>query len=126
VATQAAVSHSLRSVLKKGLIIGYSVNEQVAGQFQVLLAASIAKRIGLHGAPATGLAVGTPPQIVIATAVLITTKGGHNTIKIQFGKKTAAKLSKLGKVTLTIRLFVRNASHSPLTTTVLSTVTLTH
>ena len=92
----------------------------------MLLAASIAKRIGLHGAPATGLAVGTPPQIVIATAVLITTKGGHNTIKIQFGKKTAAKLSKLGKVTLTIRLFVRNASHSPLTTTVLSTVTLTH
>ena len=127
VATQAAVSHSLRSVLKKGLIIGYSVNEQVAGQFQVLLAASIAKRIGLHGAPATGLAVGTPPQIVIATAVLITTKGGHNTIKIQFGKQTAAKLRKLRKVTLTLRLIVRNASsHSPLSTTVLSTVTLTH
>lgn len=126
VASAAAVSHSLRSVVKKGLVIGYTVNEQVAGQFQVLLAASIAKRIGLHGAPATGLAVGTPPEIVIAQAVLITTKGGHNTIKIKFGKKTAAKLRKLGTVTLTIRLFVRNASHSPLTTTVLSTVTLTH
>ena len=126
VASASAVSHSLRSALKKGLVISYSVNEQVAGQFQVLLAASIAKRIGLHGAPATGLAAGTPPQIVIATANLITTKGGRGAVKIKFPKKTAAKLRKLGKVSLTIRLFVRNASsHSPLTTTVLSTVTLT-
>jgi hypothetical protein len=46
-------------------------------------------------------------------------------VKILFGKKTAAKLRKLRKVTLTIRLIVRNASsHSPLTTTVISTVNL--
>jgi hypothetical protein len=127
VATAAAVSHSLRSVLKKGLVISYSVNEQVAGQFQVLLASSVAKRIGLHGAAATGLPPGTAPQIVIAKAILITTKGGRNTVKILFGKKTAAKLRKLHKVTLMIRLVVRNASsHSPLSTTVLSTVTLSH
>ena len=127
VATAAAVSHSLRSVLKKGLVISYSVNEQVAGQFQVLLASSIARRIGLHGASATGLPPGTAPQTVIAKAILITTKGGRNTVKILFGKKTAAKLRKLHKVTLMIRLVVRNASsHSPLSTTVLSTVTLSH
>jgi hypothetical protein len=127
VATAAAVSHSLRSVLKKGLVISYSVNEQVAGQFQVLLASSIARRIGLHGASATGLPQGTPPQTVIAKAILITTRGGRNTVKILFGKKTAAKLRKLHKVTLMIRLVVRNASsHSPLSTTVLSTVTLSH
>ena len=36
-----------------------SVNEQVAGQFQVLLASSIAKRIGLHGAPATDMPPGS-------------------------------------------------------------------
>jgi hypothetical protein len=125
VATQAVFSHSLTSVLRKGLIISYSVNEQVAGQFQVLLASSIAKRIGLHGAPATGLPAGTPPQIVIAKAILITTKGGHSTVKILFGPKTAAKLRKLHKVSLLLRLVVRNASsHSPLSTTVLSTVTL--
>jgi PKD domain/Phosphate-induced protein 1 conserved region len=124
VATQAVTSKSLRKVLRSGLVISYSVNEQVAGQFQVLLAASVAKRIGLHGAPATGLAVGTPPQIVIAKAILITTKGGRNTVKILFGKKTAAKLRKLHKVTLMVRLVVRNASHSPLSTTVLSTVNL--
>jgi hypothetical protein len=124
VASAAVTSKSLRKVLRNGLVISYSVNEQVAGQFQVLLAASTAKRIGLHGAPATGLAAGTPPQIVIAKAILITTKGGRNTVKILFGKKTAAKLRKLHKVTLMVRLVVRNASHSPLSTTVLSTVTL--
>jgi len=125
VASAAAVSRSLSSVLKKGLVISYSVNEQVAGQFQVLLAASIAKRIGLHGAPATDLPVGSVPSIVIGKAILVTTKGGRGSLKIQFGKKTAAKLRKLRSVTLTIRLVVRNASsHSPLTTTVISTVTL--
>jgi PKD domain len=124
VASAAVTSKSLRKVLRNGLVVSYSVNEQVAGQFQVLLASSIAKRIGLHGAPATGLAAGTPPQIVIAKAILITTKGGRNTVKILFGKKTAAKLRKLHRVTLMVRLVVRNASHSPLSTTVLSTVNL--
>jgi hypothetical protein len=125
VASAAVVSRSLASVLKKGLVVSYSVNEQVAGQFQVLLASGLAKRIGLHGAPATGLAPGSAPSIVIGKAILVTTKGGRNTVKIQFGKKTAAKLRKLGSVPLTIRLIVRNASsHSPLTTTVISTVTL--
>jgi hypothetical protein len=113
------------SALGKGLVVSYSVNEQVAGQFQVLLADSVANRIGLHGAPATGLPPGSPPSIVIAKAILITTKGGRNTVKILFGKKTAAKLRKLRKVSLTIRLVVRNASsHNPISTTVISTVNL--
>jgi hypothetical protein len=127
VASAAVVSNSLRSVLKKGLVIGYSVNEQVAGQFQVLLASSVAKRIGLHGALATDMPAGSEPSIVIGKAILITTKGGRGTLKIQFGKKTAAKLRKLRSVTLTIRLVVRNASsRTPLSTTVISTVTLSH
>ena len=124
-ASAAVVSRSLSTVLKKGLVISYSVNEQVAGQFQVLLASSLAKRIGLHGPAATGLAPGSAPSIVIGKAILVTTKGGRNTVKILFGKQTAAKLRKLGSVPLTIRLIVRNASsHSPQTTTVISTVTL--
>ena len=125
VASAAVTSRSLSTALKKGLLISYSVNEQVAGQFQVLLASSLAKRVGLHGPPATGLAPGSVPSIVIGKAILVTTKGGRNTVKIQFGKKTAAKLRKLGSVPLTIRLIVRNASsHSPQTTTVISAVTL--
>jgi hypothetical protein len=127
VASQAAVTHSLSKALRSGLVISYSVNEQVAGQFQVLLASSVAKRIGLHGPPAIGLAPGSVPSIVIGKAILITTKGGRNTVKIQFGKQTAAKLRKLRTVSLTIRLVVRNASsHNPISTTVISTVTLSH
>jgi hypothetical protein len=125
VASAAAVTRSLSSALTKGLVISYSVNEQVAGQFQVLLASSIAKRIGLHGSAATGMPPGSAPSIVIGKAILITTKGGRNTVKVQFGKKTAAKLRKLRSVPLTIRLIVRNASsRTPQTTTVISTVNL--
>jgi hypothetical protein len=127
VASAAVVSRSLATALKKGLVISYSVNEQVAGQFQVLLASSLAKRIGLHGPAATGLAPGSAPSIVIGKAILVTTKGGRNTVKITFGKKTAAKLRKLGTVPLTIRLIVRNAAtQHPQTTTVISAVTLSH
>lgn len=124
-ATAAVVSRSLSAVLQKGLVIRYSVNEQVAGRFEVLLASSIARKLGLHGARATGLANGTPAQTVIAKAILVTTKGGHSTYNVRFSKATAARLRKLRKVTLMIRLAVHNAS-SPTVTTVLSTVNLAH
>ncbi len=125
VAAAASVSKSLAQVLRGGLVVRYSVSEQVAGRFEVLLASSIAKRIGLHGAPATGLPRGTAPQIVIAKAILVTTKGGRNTIKILFGKTTAARLRKLRKVSLMLRLIVHNASsQNPAGTTVISTVNL--
>jgi hypothetical protein len=125
VAAAATVSKSLSQVLRGGLVVRYSVNEQVAGRFEVLLASSIAKRIGLHGSPATGLPQGSAPQIVIAKAILVTTKGGRNTIKILFGKTTAARLRKLRKVSLMLRLVVRNASsQNPIGTTVISTVNL--
>ncbi len=123
-ATAAILSRSLKSVLSSGLLIRYSVNEQVAGHFEVLLAASTARRIGLHGPKATGLAAGTPPQIVIAKAILVTTRGGRKTLRIKFGRATAARLRRLGKVSLTVRLVVRNASASPASTTVLSLVKL--
>lgn len=125
VATQAVVSHSLSKVLRGGLVIRYSVSEQVAGRFEVLLASSIARRLGLHGARATGLAKGTAPQTVIAKAILVTTKGGRGTYKIKFSKRTAARLRRLRKVTLMLRLAVHNAS-GPTVTTVLSTVNLSH
>jgi hypothetical protein len=123
VATQAATSHSLASVLRSGLVVRYSVSSQVAGRFEVLLASSLAKKIGLKGPAATGLAKGTPAQIVIAKAILITTKGGHSSYKIKLSKATAAKLRKLRKVSLMVRMVVHNPS-SPVPTTVLSTVNL--
>jgi hypothetical protein len=122
-ATQSVSSRSLSSALKEGIVVRYSVSEQVAGRFEVLLASSLARRIGLRGATATGLAKGTPSQTVIAKAILVTTKGGRSTYKIKFSKATAAKLRKLRKVTLMIRLVVHNAK-SPTATTVLNTVNL--
>ena len=123
IATQAVASHSLASALKEGIVVRYSVSEKVAGHFEVLLASATARKLGLHGASATGLAKGTPAQTVIANAILVTTKGGGSTYKIKFSKATAAKLRKLSRVTLMIRMVVHNAS-SPTATTVLDTVNL--
>jgi len=124
-ATQAVPPTSLSSALRSGLVVHYSVSGQVAGRFEVLLASSIAKKIGLKGPAATGLAKGTPAQIVIAKAILVTTKGGHSNYRIKFSKATAVHLRKLHKVSLMIRMVVHNAS-SPVATTVLSTVNLGH
>jgi PKD domain len=128
VATAAVASTSLKSVLAKGLSVRYSVNEQVTGHFEVLLAASVAKKIGLKGPFASGLPEGTAPEIVIAKAILVTTQGGRNSVKILFGKKTAKLLRKLHKVSLMVRLIVRNglSSSATSTTTTNSLVTLTH
>jgi len=55
----------------------------------------------------------------------VTTKGGHSTYRIKFSKATAARLRKVSKVTLMIRLAVHNAT-SPKVTTVLDTINLAH
>ncbi len=125
VAAAAVLSRTLKNALRNGLVVRYSVNEQVAGHFEVLLSRSLARSLGIGGAPAVGLPAGTPPQLVIAKAILVTTAGGRNTVKIQFSKHTATRLARLHKVSLMLRLIVRNgASHQPATTTVLSRVTL--
>jgi len=60
---------------------------------------------------------------VIAKAILVTTKGGHSALHIQFSKQTAARLAHVHKIPLMVRLVVRNAGAS--TTTVLTSATLT-
>ncbi len=122
VVSQAVLSSSLSKTLRGGLVVRYSVSQQVTGHFEVLLAASTAHRLGLHGPLATGLPQGTPAQVVIAKALLVTTKAGRNTLKIQFGKVTAKRLHRLHKVPLILRLILRNAGGG--TTTVLSKLTL--
>ena len=125
VAEAAVISRSLKTVLKKGLSIRYSVNEQVAGRFEVLISSALAKKLKLHGTPATGLPAGTPPQVMIAKSILVTTKAGRATVQIKFPSAVAARLRHAHKVPLLLRMYVRNAaSKSPETTTVLSSVTL--
>ena len=125
-AVAAIVPQKLRSALRKGLVVSYSVNEQVAGSFQVLLSAAVAHRLGISGPAAVGLPAGSPAEVVIAKAVLVTTKGGHSAVHIRFSKKTAARLSHAHNVSLMLRLVVRNAATSdPASTTVVSNATLT-
>jgi hypothetical protein len=125
VATAAVASRSLKTTLRKGLVVSYSVNEKVAGHFEVLLSRSMARKLKIGGAPASGLPAGTPPQLVIAKALLVTTKGGRGTVHIKFSKQVAAKLKHARSLPLMVRLVVRNASSSsPATTTVLSSITL--
>jgi hypothetical protein len=124
VAAAAAVSNSLKSVARSGLVIHYSVNEQVAGRFEVLLPASTARQLKITGRAATGLPAGFPKSLVIGQALLVTTKGGHSSVRIKFPKRTAKHLRRAHSVTLTLRLIVHNAAKSPLSTTVTSTVVL--
>jgi hypothetical protein len=119
-------SKSLKKAVRSGLSVRYTANEQVAGSIQVLLDATTAKRLGVHGATATGLPAGTPRSIVVGTAVLVTTRAGQGTIRVKFSARTAARLKHVRKLKVTLRLFARNASRqSPQTTTLLSTVVLT-
>jgi hypothetical protein len=125
VAAAAVISHSLKSALRKGLVVRYSVNGQVAGRFEVLASRTLARQLGLTGATAVGLPKGTAPQVVIAKAILVTTAAGRSTFVIHFSKRTAARLARKHKVTLMLRLIVRNAaSRNPATATVLSIFTL--
>jgi hypothetical protein len=125
VAAAAIVPEKLKSALRKGLVVTYSVNEQVAGRFEVLLSSALAHRLHISGTPATGLPAGSPAEMVIAKAILVTTKGGRSAVHIKFSKSTAARLSHAKKVPLMLRLTVRNAaSTDPATTTVVSAITL--
>ena len=125
VVTGFAASTSLKKILSGGLPVRYSANEQVAGSIQVLLDAATARRLGVHGATATGLPAGTPRSIVVGTAVLVTTRAGHGMIRIKFSTRTVARLKHTRKLKLMLRLFARNASRQPpQTTTSLSTIVL--
>ncbi len=125
IATAAAVSSSLKQVAKSGLVVRYTVNEQVAGRFEVLLEATTAHRLGISGPTATNLPAGSPQSLVIGHALLVTTKGGKSSVKIKFSKSVAKHLRHAKKVKLTLRLTAHNAdAQNPLFTTVMSTVEL--
>ena len=126
VVTAGFMSRTLKGALRNGLAIGYSVNEQVTGRFEVLMSRSLAHKLKISGTPATGLPAGTPPQLVIAKAFLVTTKGGRSVVHVKFSKRTAARLRHAHGVSLMLRLIVRNAaSTNPESATVISAAKLT-
>jgi len=122
IAAAVIMPQRLRTALRKGLTVSYSVNEQVAGHFEVLLSAALARKLHITGTPATGLAPGSPPEVVIAKAILLTTKAGRSAAHILFPKSTAARLAHQHRVPLMLRLIVHNAA--AVSTTVLTSATL--
>ncbi len=122
-AVASIASHSLSTALKKGIVVNYSVNEQVTGHFEVLMSQALARKLKISGPRATGLPAGTPPEIVIGRTVLVTTKGGHGIVSIKLSSKLAAKLKRAHSASLMLRLVVRNGS-SPSTISVISASTL--
>ena len=125
VAIAAIVRQSLHNALHRGLVVSYSVNEQVAGHFEVLLSSALAHKLHIFGTAAADLPAGSPPEMVIAKAILVTTAGGRNAVHIQFPKRTAARLAHQHKLALTLRLVVRNAAPgTPATTSTVTSVTL--
>jgi PKD domain len=124
-ARAAAASSSLRSAIRHGLMVSYSVNEQVAGVIEVLLNARTAKHLHVHGPVATGLPSGFPTSLVIGRAVLVTRSGGNGAVRLKLSKATANALRKVRRLELTLRVMVRNASRTnPASTSLLSAIVL--
>lgn len=122
---ESVLSSSLGKVVRLGLPIKYKVNEQVAGRTEALLEKAVASRLGIKGPLASGLPKGYPRELVIGSAVLVTTRAGQGTVRIKFSKTTAKRLSKARQVKLTLRFVLRNVSSGVVhTATTLSTVVL--
>jgi hypothetical protein len=123
--TVRVLSRSLASVMRRGIVVRYGVNEQVAGHFEVLLNRKLARKLKIGGASATGMPVGSEPQVVIGKALLITIKGGKSTEHIILSKRTAERLPQVKKLGLGLRLTVRNAATvNPATATLVRAFTL--
>ncbi len=121
VATAIVTTTSLGKAVEEGLDVRYSVNQQVAGHFEVLIPTRLAKRLKIKGQAAKGLPKSMARQTVIAYALLVTIRRAHGTISISIPPTAGARLASLHHVTLTLRLAVRNASRTQPKTTLLMT-----
>lgn len=109
-ASVVVLSRSLRQVLRSGLLIAYSVSERVTGRFEVLLEKRVAHKLHLRAPVATGVAPGTPAQMVIGKSILVTLGGGHARMRIQLPGSVSEHLTHSRSIALILRLVVRNAA----------------
>jgi hypothetical protein len=106
--------------------VAYTVNEQIAGHFEVLLSRTLARRLKISGPAASGLPAGSAPQIVIAKAIVVTTTGGRSKVTLFLSKRTGERLARQRRVSFLLRLVVRNAAPHPVSATLLSSFSLKH
>lgn len=119
-----ALTGSLAETVKKGLTVHYAVNEQVAGYFEVLIAARLARHLHIKGRRSKWLPKGAPGKRLIAGRLLVTTRKAHGQVRIKLPKSIAKRLQRLHAVTLTLRVVVHNAAKHPLLARSQSTVEL--
>lgn len=118
-------SHSLSTVLHEGLLVRYTVNEQVAGDVELMIATSTAKRLHIHGQIAKHLPKGYPRQTVIGTTVLVTTRRGHGRLQVKLLPEAKEALAVMSRLKVTMRIVLRNADRRhPKTKTLFSSFDL--
>lgn len=118
-------SHSLPTVLREGLLVRYTVNEQVAGDVELMIATSTAKRLHIHGQIAKHLPKGYPRQTVIGTTVLVTTRRGHGRLQVKLLPEAKEALAVMSRLKVTMRIVLRNADRRhPKTKTLFSSFDL--
>ena len=125
-ASATVLSRTLRLATSKGLAVRYSVNEQVAGRFEVLMASAGSTAPRHLGPPRI-----RPPGRVRPPARHRPGGPGRphaaaaSIIHIFFSKATATRLARAHSASLELRLIVRNAASSA-SSTLITRATLTH
>jgi len=92
----ALMPQALKGVLRSGLALNVTSNQSANGILTLSIPRSAAKR--------AHISVGHSPAVVIGRGTVSGVHSGANHLHIHLSQTTAAKLKKLGHVTLTIRL----------------------
>lgn len=125
--TESVLSRSLKKALRIGIPVHYGVDEPVSGTAEALLDSATAARLHVKGRVATGLPKGYPREIVVGNGVIVATRAGQGTVRVDFVKSLAKRLAKARQLKLTLRFVLRSRSPSGIhVTTTFSTVVLSH
>ncbi len=92
----------LKTVLTRGLMARVTSNQKAAGIATVSISRAAAKRAHIK--------LGRGPSVVVGVGTLSGIKNGTVRLHLRMSKSTAAKLKKLGRVTLTVRLALVSAN----------------
>lgn len=103
-ASERVMTRSLAMARRKGLTVRYSVDQAVAGRFEILLDAKTAARLHINGAHSSSRASGR--SVVIGSAILVTLRGGSSHLAIHFTKTAAAHLAHVRHLAVTVKMTV--------------------